>query len=316
MFKNLVLLFVILFLVSSNLFATSNGSDIIYGVDNREDIVNIKDIKLKNLASAVAARIDRWSYHKEDTLVSFDQLPIISDPFVMNLCKDEKFASQPVLSDCSGFLIGEDILVTAGHCMTAEDTTVRDIRTSGCKYYDWIFDYEVDKNEKFSSFNRSSDNIYKCENVIFATLTDEDDFAIIKLDRKVKGRTPLKFRSSRKIKLGEDIFVIGHPSGLPKKISMGAKVIENKTKEFFTTNLDTFGGNSGSPVFNANTLEVEGILVRGRTDYRMDSFEGESCMRVNHCDDNGKNCIEVDPYIDGEEVTRITELKKILKSLK
>ena len=32
-------------------------------------------------------------------------------------------------------------------------------------------------------------------------------------------------------------------------------------------NLDTYGGNSGSPVFNAQNNKVEGILVRGETDF-------------------------------------------------
>jgi hypothetical protein len=36
----------------------------------------------------------------------------------------------------------------------------------------------------------------------------------------------------------------------------------------FLTNLDTFYGNSGSPVFNLNTLLVEGILVSGDSDYK------------------------------------------------
>jgi len=37
---------------------------------------------------------------------------------------------------------------------------------------------------------------------------------------------------------------------------------------FFDANLDTFGGNSGSPVFDARTNAVVGILVRGADDYR------------------------------------------------
>ena len=199
--------------------------------------------------------------------------------------------------------------------MTGEDSTIRDLRSDDCKYYDWMFDYEVDSSNRFTALNHSSENIYKCEKVIFATLTNENDYAIIKLDRKVTGRTPLKVRKNKKIELNEDLFVIGHPSGLPKKIAMGARVLKNSDKEFFTTNLDTFGGNSGSPVFNANTLEVEGILVRGRTDYTPDYSKDKSCLRVNTCDNNGLNCKEFDPDIDGEEVTRITELQRIIKKL-
>jgi len=56
-------------------------------------------------------------------------------------------------------------------------------------------------------------------------------------------------------------------------------------------NLDTYGGNSGSPVFNSESI-VEGMLVRGETDFvtqddRMISLvcpitgrEGENCTRI------------------------------------
>ena len=36
---------------------------------------------------------------------------------------------------------------------------------------------------------------------------------------------------------------------------------------YFTANLDTYRGNSGSPVFNAITHKVEGVLVRGEQDF-------------------------------------------------
>ncbi len=43
-------------------------------------------------------------------------------------------------------------------------------------------------------------------------------------------------------------------------------------------NLDTYGGNSGSAVFNADGL-VEDILVRGARDYVLDVVNG--CFRSN-----------------------------------
>jgi V8-like Glu-specific endopeptidase len=62
--------------------------------------------------------------------------------------------------------------------------------------------------------------------------------------------------------------VIGYPSGLPAKLAGGAKVFGTASPFFFSANLDTFGGNSGSPVFNAGSNRVVGILVRGAADYR------------------------------------------------
>src|SRR3712207_7230060 len=56
-------------------------------------------------------------------------------------------------------------------------------------------------------------------------------------------------------------------SGLPTKIADGARVVRANAS-FFEADLDTFGGNSGSPVFDARTNTVLGLLVRGATDYR------------------------------------------------
>jgi hypothetical protein len=61
--------------------------------------------------------------------------------------------------------------------------------------------------------------------------------------------------------------VIGHPCGLPQKYAPGAQVRHNSAGPFFVANLDTYGGNSGSAVFNATNRAVEGILVRGENDF-------------------------------------------------
>jgi len=61
--------------------------------------------------------------------------------------------------------------------------------------------------------------------------------------------------------------VIGHPVGLPVKVAGDAKVRDASPRYFVMTDLDTFGGNSGSAVFNAKTKLIEGILVRGGTDF-------------------------------------------------
>jgi V8-like Glu-specific endopeptidase len=90
--------------------------------------------------------------------------------------------------------------------------------------------------------------------------------------------------------------VIGHPTGLPTKVSAGANV-RSVNDVYFVANLDTFGGNSGSAVFNAETGEIEGILVRGERDYRYNSARG--CYVPNTCVNLGCR---------GEDSTLITNL--------
>ena len=56
---------------------------------------------------------------------------------------------------------------------------------------------------------------------------------------------------------------------LPRKYAGGQTSIvrENNNSDYFQANLDAYGGNSGSAVINAETHEVEGILVRGSYDF-------------------------------------------------
>lgn len=56
------------------------------------------------------------------------------------------------------------------------------------------------------------------------------------------------------------------------KFANGAVVRDNNKDSHTVCNLDTFDGNSGSPVFNDKLEDnkpplVEGILVRGETDF-------------------------------------------------
>ena len=73
---------------------------------------------------------------------------------------------------------------------------------------------------------------------------------------------------------------MGFPSGIPAKIEDGGIVRSRRasTLDYFTADTDTFGGNSGSGVFNDNGILV-GILVRGATDYVYDG--GSGCYRAN-----------------------------------
>ena len=67
-------------------------------------------------------------------------------------------------------------------------------------------------------------------------------------------------------------------------------------------NLDTFSGNSGSPVFNKRTKRVEGILIAGETDYTFDMNQG--------CNVTYKT--KQKSFHETEVIQRITKLPKNL----
>lgn len=257
------------------------NTDVIYGKDNRYESSEYPDRlfrdKAKSVAGMVRTRSMRPDYAGDpDNFTTFTKR---SASRVYDVCRDEKYATQNVLPICSGFLVAPDLLVTAGHCVS-EDTP--------CESYSWVFDYTEGKNSIPNS------DIYKCKEVVKTQLSQTyyhlEDYAIIKLDRAVEGREALEFRKKGKPRWGTDLLIIGHPFGLPQKIADGAEVKAGnllgiftpvrtylRKQDYFIANLDSFAGNSGSPVFNAKTGLVEGILIEGADDFIFD--EENQCER-------------------------------------
>ncbi len=272
-------------LVTTSVFATEKGIDVIYGDDNRKDVFESTDSAFVELSKSTAAMISMTNMKTAangDVTISGGTLQS------RGICAKERFSQQISAANCSGFLVAPNILVTAGHCIKSQ---------VDCNSYKWVFDYKVDHAEQ-GAVNVEAGDVYTCKKIISRTLDQlsKDDYAVIELDRKAADRRPLTIRKKGKITKGTDVVVIGHPTGLPTKITDGAKV-RSLGGKFFVANLDTYGGNSGSAVFNVKTSEVEGILVRGENDYVYDSALG--CQVSFKCSNDGCR---------GEEVTYITNV--------
>lgn len=283
--KYLITILAIVFSLTA--IAETKTPRVIYGRDNRKDIYQVINPIQLNAFKSVAAQIEPANLKQRQD----GKVDIIAETLSeYGMCSTERFANQTTAARCSGFLIGPDTLATAGHCVTKE---------TDCSNYNWVFDYKIDGAQQ-SKVTVDSTAIYKCAKIIY-TIVDtktKNDFAIIKLD-KVTDRKPLAVRSTGAPAVSQEIFVIGVPTGLPLKIADGAK-IRKVGDIFLTANLDTYGGNSGSPVFN-NAGEVEGILVRGDTDYVYNSQKG--CYVSNIVADNGGS---------GEEVTLTKNFLKFI----
>lgn len=287
------------------------GVDVVYGKDTRKDVYQTTNALHVKLAASTAGmfHVSQLSVTANKNVFSIRGAESLQRS--MNVCSSEKFATQPTAASCSGFLVGEDTLITAGHCVIDIMPTVE----QACKSFVWAFDYSMKSAGHDPTKAISVTDIYSCKKVVAAKLDAMNDFAVIKLDRKVVGRAPLKFRESGKVANSSDLVVIGHPSGLPSKISSGGKVLENTHPNQFVTSLDTFQGNSGSAVFNSKTGMIEGILVQGKIDYRpsIPSNPG-SCLVVNKCDAKGVKCeLDGEGVPPGEVVTRITSLTAGIK---
>lgn len=278
-------LIISLLMIASQAFAT--GEKVVYGEDDRADVYESTNELFLKLATSTAAMIPNVAMR-----ATGDRMQIAGQSMrERGFCAKERFSDQPTAARCSGFLVGANLLVTAGHCIKSQ---------ADCAGNKWVFDYKME-NAGSTAISVEKSSVYSCKRIISTVLEggNGNDYAIIELDRSVTGREPLKVRKSGKIAVGTEIVVIGHPTGLPTKITDGAKV-RSLTSKYFVANLDTYGGNSGSAVFDAKTGIVEGILVRGENDYVQDPQLG--CRVTNYCPENGCR---------GEDVTFITSVPNI-----
>ncbi len=321
--KNILIATIALILTTAS-FAKEPGPVVksIYGDDNRVDVLDYSDSKFVEIAKSVAGQVHYKALHEDiriPGMLEYDKY-ILEDE--LSLCPNQNYGEQNMLMGCSGFLVGEDTLVTASHCVQDE---------YDCESFRWVFDF-YDTTDLIPE-----ENVYSCKKIIVSK--DENstrkfkDYAVIKLDRPVKGRKPLEFRKKGKILPGTPLVIIGHPSGLPMKIADDAKVAllakedlpkpKDQTidtlsmfEQFirsithwnyvFRSNLDSFQGNSGGPVLNKKTGVVEGILVEGGDDYEMVDLNGDGskfCRKLVKYKDNLWNAKEL--------VFRITKVKEI-----
>lgn len=262
------------------------STDVIYGDDNRAENYQASN-SIKSLAASTVALVksSKLSLNTQGLY----QLEADSFGSEYQLCSSEPFRNQSTGAFCSGSLVGEDVVMTAGHCITSP---------ADCADVRFVFDYHmVNSEQEKNQFKK--DEVYSCKTIIKRDLQNNGiDYALIRLDRKVVGRSPLSLRRQKTVTAAESLFVIGHPAGLPQKIAGGATV-RTVSEDYFVANLDTYGGNSGSAVFASTTGEVVGILVRGENDF----VRQGSCYVSQKCQDSACR---------GEDVTRVDKVASFI----
>lgn len=215
-----------------------------------------------------------------------------------NFCTAKDFLEEKLWSNCSGTLIGKDIILTASHCIQ---------KVNNCQDKSYVFDYK--DNESIHDIQKDSRRVYKCKKVLAWSQSvprkQPIDYAVIQLDRPVLDREPISI-SDGTLDHEQDILAFGHPLGLPMKMARGfvsaddaQKNRSNPQRPFFNASMNTHPGLSGGGVYDTN-YNLLGILVRGDANIEKDG----PCQRIKTCEKG--DC----PWAEVQKLPR-TLIKKI-----
>jgi V8-like Glu-specific endopeptidase len=259
-----------------------------YGTDDRRDTYELSGQDLADADSVVAL------FHSSRVYDLWDGTSaLLVDKYgeECNLCPSEQFREQPTGAFCSGVLVAPDLIATAGHCI--KDENIADIR--------FVFGYRMLDADTPDIVITNSD-IYSGAEVIAWQVDDTTaaDWALVRLDRAVVNHRVARIRESGSISDGQALHIIGHSMGLPAKFAGNASVRDNQYRAVFVSNLDAYPGNSGSPVFNSTTHEVEGILLGGEGG---ELVKQGDCFVTRVCPDDG---------CSGKYSTRTTEFAEYI----
>ncbi|RKH05148.1 serine protease [Corallococcus praedator] len=266
---------------------------VVYGTDNRTDVYAHANATLRARAqqSTVALMNPSDFNATNPNNVTFNASTLRS---AYNLCTSERFLDDLTPAFCSGTLIDDDLVLTAGHCITS---------ASACSSTRFVFNFYRTAAGTMQTVTTA--DIFSCQAIVArqqATVGGRNlDFAIVRLDRPATPRfTPAPIRAGNAaLAVATNVTVIGSGSGIPFKIDSGGAVRDARsgTLDYFVATTDTFGGNSGSGVYENSGYTVAGILVRGETDYKTNG----SCSVVNTCTETGcrgEDITYVRPAID------------------
>ncbi len=234
--------FLLLLFIQASVFA------VIHGMDDRKETTDTgTPAILSELAQSTPAIIKNLNLKLQGDHYLLQGISLKKIGF----CAEARFSEQVSVARCSSSLIGEDLILTAGHC-------VDDDLKKWCQSYSVVFDFVGESQQV------PADSVYRCKEVVYRKFVGafDEDLALIKLDRKVLNRKPIVV-SKDEVRKGDALMMIGYPLGIPQKIvDDGRMTGPSNSKVSFRHDVDSQSCNSGGPLFNVKGKQV-GVLVRG-----------------------------------------------------
>jgi len=265
-------------LLTSCQSVNDTGSRPLFGLDNRLEMVDA-GASACAVGSAVFAIFQTASVKNDSTADwSLPEQRSLADS---GWCSNQRFATQPATALCTAFLIAPNRVASAGHCINEADYPAGP--GLNCNESVFVLDFKLGIDRQAPTAVRA-DQIYRCIKV----LAGQDsrigpDWRVIELDRAVP-RTPLQVYSGEQLPDAGELHVVGHPHGLPMKTADQGQVINYSSGRYRTT-LDTFRGNSGSPVY----VVIQGVplviaLMSGGSLDKAKRRPNSTCYEERICD--------------------------------
>jgi trypsin-like peptidase len=238
----------------------SRSEAIVYGTDDRQEVFETDDPVLRALAEEVTVALMRRS----DVELGADGMARIVAPSWQEaggLCPGQRFAAQPAAAFCTGTLVADGLVVTAGHCLDAVP----------CADLVAVFGYHNVAADQLRPIPNG--DVVACGELIakqvdLPSSAVRVDYAWFRLATPRPAPYAIEIDDRGvPLELEAAVQTVTFGAGIPAKIDRSGRVRNARaaTLDYFVTNLDAFHGASGAAVYDASHRMV-GVLGRGGTD--------------------------------------------------
>jgi V8-like Glu-specific endopeptidase len=282
--------------------------------DDRILSQDIRNEQWKKLSQSVGVMIGdkefsqdfgSFGYYKKNNEHYEIIAPSLAQTLKNKHCSDLRFRDLMRAGHCSVVMINKKQALTAGHCLMSlfnheNESNVKFRLKTETKNWPYLENIKIIlnqfkvENEQNHRMMINPEAVYSITKIV--KLEDsylKDDFALLEIDREYNGFVP---EIKMDYKIHDDVLMIGHPLGQPMMFTNGQ--ITNDYIFQFTTNLDSFEGASGAPVFNLKDNSLIGLISVGT---------GPSFTK-----NEIKNCVEYKVYNQGEIYsTSVTKVNRI-----